>query len=326
MSENLPDHSSPRSPWQGASPWETFPPVLRNANIGMLKREPEYLAAKAGNSGAALDMADRLVTADFVESVRAMGGGYPRPILLPVLAEESAGPNKIPEAFAVTHAHRLRWTIEKKNVVQITRAYRTDSGADHRLVTHPEFAGKVDPEAGYILIDDTLTMGGTLADLRGFVLHAGGQVLGAAVAVAHEGALNLPIRHQIIDNVHRKHGVQKTEDFAHEQWGYGIECLTQGEAGHLYKAVSLDTLRDRFAAARDEHRRRLDERRTAASLSERLEGSGKGANHHVTESSLSTLRPGRHCASGPFCFCPYYTTIQRGYSHGFRITFVSIHA
>jgi hypothetical protein len=264
--------------------------VLRNANIGMLKREPEYLAAKSGNSGAALDMADRLITAGFVESVRGMGGEHPSPVLLPVLAEESAGPNKIPEMFARTLAYRLGWKVEER-VVQITRAYRTDSGADHRLVTHPEFAGKVDPEAGYILIDDTLTMGGTLSDLRGFVLHAGGQALGAAVAVAHEGALNLPIRPQMVENIYRKHGVQKTEDFAHEQWGYGIECLTQGEAGHLYKAVSLDALRDRFAAARDEHRRRLDERRTASSLSERLEGSGKGAAHRVT--STQTASPGQ---------------------------------
>ncbi len=154
MPGNHIQNSAPRSPW------EDFPAVLRNADIGTLKREPEYPAAKAGDARAALELADR--------------------------------------------------------------------------------------------------MGGTLADLRGFVLHAGGQVLGAAVAVAHEGALNLPIRPKMVENIHYKHGIQESEEFSHEQWGYGIECLTQGEAGHLYKAVSLDALRDRFTAARNEHRRRVN--------------------------------------------------------------------
>lgn len=274
MPTPLPDHSSSfaRPP---RSPWGKFPPVLRNADIGTLKREPEYLDAKAGDARAALDMADRIITAEFVESIRNMGGAHPNPVLLPVLAEESAGRNKIPEMFARTLAYRSGWSVER-NIVQITRAFHTDSGADHRLVIHPEFAGEIDPQAGYILFDDTLTMGGTLAGLRGFVLYGGGQVLGAAVAVAHEGALNLTIRPQMVENIHRKHGIEASEDFAHEQWGYGLDCLTQGEAGHIYKAVSLDALRDRFAAARNEHGRRLGASRTEAPLSERLEGFAHG--------------------------------------------------
>ncbi|OCB03812.1 hypothetical protein BBC27_00440 [Acidithiobacillus ferrivorans] len=215
------------------------------------------MLAKVGDARAALNMVDRIITAEFVESIRAIGMEHPNPVLLPVLAEEAAGRNKIPEAFATVLAFRLGWTVEK-DIVQSTRAYHTDSGADHRLVIHPEFAGESDPHAGYILFDDTLTMGGTLANLRGFILHNDGRVLGAAVAVAHEGALHLPIRPQMVENIHRKHGARESEEFTHEQWGYGLDCLTQGEAGHVYKAVSLDALRDRFAAAGDAYRRRLD--------------------------------------------------------------------
>ena len=280
----------PKNPTQSGAPrlpWADFPPVLRNANIGTLKLAPEYLAAKAGDTAAALDMADRLITVEFVEAVHGMGSGYPHPTLLPVLAEESAGRNKIPEMFAYTLANRLGWDVHE-NVVQITRAYRTDSGADHRLVIHPEFAGNIDLQAGYILIDDTLTMGGTLADLRGFILHAGGQVVGAAVAVAHEGALNLPIHPQMMENIHRKHGNQESEDFAHEQWGYGIECLTQGEAGHLYKAVSLDALRDRFSAARNAHLRRMGESRIETPLSKRPGIDGSEKNRVTASKNLSS--------------------------------------
>ncbi|MHB1631618.1 MAG: hypothetical protein ACYCQL_05305 [Acidithiobacillus sp.] len=168
----------PEDPTQNSAPrstWGAFPSVLRNAGLGVLKREPEYPAAKAGDARAALDLADRVITAEFGEAVRSMGSGHTNPVL--------------------------------------------------------------------------------------------------------------PIRPQMMDNIRRKHGIQESEDFAHEQWGYGIEYLTQGKAGHLYKAVSLDALRDRFTAARDEHRRRMGTSRTGAPLPERLEGTGKNA---VTASSLST--------------------------------------
>lgn len=248
------------------SPWGDFPDVVRIADLGSLKKEPEYWAAKAGNAVAALNLADRMVHPEFIEAVRIMVGNHPHPALLPVLAEESGGNNKIPLMLAHVLAHRLGWIVEE-NIGQISRAFHTDSGADHRLVVHSEFSGTVDPRAGYVLVDDTLTMGGTIAGLRGFVLAERGQVLGAVVAVAHDGALRLPIRPEMVDTIYRKHGIEATKEFAREQWGYGIECLTQGEAEHLRKALSLDGLRDRFSVARDAHGRRLGESRTCSSLS-----------------------------------------------------------
>lgn len=90
---------------------------------------------------------------------------------------------------------------------------------------------------------------------------------GNALTVSYDGALHLPIRPEMVDTIYRKHGIEATKEFAREQWGYGIECLTQGEAGHLRKALSLDGLRDRFSVARDAHGRRLGESRTCSSLS-----------------------------------------------------------
>lgn len=36
-----------------------------------------------------------------------------------------------------------------------------------------------------------------------------------------------------------------------QEFGYGIDQLTQGEAGHLKAAQSVDAIRDRITAARD---------------------------------------------------------------------------
>ena len=81
---------------------------------------------------------------------------------------------------------------------------------------------------------------------------------GAAVAVAHEGALHLPIRDKVQQDIFAKYGKDAVQEFCHEAFGYGIECLTQGEAGHIRKAVSLDALRDRFVAVKHAHGQRMD--------------------------------------------------------------------
>jgi len=182
---------------QARFPWGDFPDVLRNGNLGELREQPEYVAAKAGDSAAALDLADRLVRPTFVEDLRRFEAMHERLVLLPVLAEERSGSNKIPLMFADVLANKLGWGVET-DIAQVVRAWHTDAGSDHRLVVHSQFDGNIDRSVGYVLIDDTLTMGGTIADLRGYIMSRGGTVVGAAVAVAHEGAVHLPIRKRMV--------------------------------------------------------------------------------------------------------------------------------
>jgi len=41
------------------------------------------------------------------------------------------------------------------------------------------------------------------------------------------------------------------DEYWKQEFGYGIDQLTQGEAGHLKAAQSVDAIRNRIAAARD---------------------------------------------------------------------------
>lgn len=43
-------------------PWNDFPQIIRNGDLGALQREPEYQAAKSGDHKAALNLVDRLTT------------------------------------------------------------------------------------------------------------------------------------------------------------------------------------------------------------------------------------------------------------------------
>jgi len=237
--------------------WGDFPPVIRNG-LSMLSREPEYIAAKAGDWEAAVTLVYRLMTVDMVESVRALTGDDPDARIVPIQAQESTGRNKIPLAVAEVLAHQLDIGVEH-GICQVDRVFRTGASADHRLAFCPNFQGDVVPGRSYIVVDDTMTMGGTIAELRGYIMSNGGKVPGAAVMAAREGAVSLPVKQKMLDAIRQKHGEQVNE-FWKQEFGHGLEKLTQHEAGHLRAASSFESIRDRIAAARDAAGRPADER------------------------------------------------------------------
>lgn len=243
------------------SPWDGFPPAVRNGNLGELQKEPEYLAAKRGDMEAALNLAERLVRPETVEQLKAMIGDE-KPKIVPVLAAEAGGNNMIPLAYAEVLADRLGLETET-GIIQREKVHRTDSGADHRLAFNPSFTGDVEPGQKYLIVDDTLAMGGTLSSLKGYIDNRGGKVIGASAMTAHEGALDMAVKPKMLAGIEAKHG-EAMNTFWKENFGYGIDRLTQGEAGHLRKAASVDAIRDRIAAARVSASERMDARGTEA--------------------------------------------------------------
>ncbi len=239
--------------------WGDFPKVIRNGDLGDLSKEPEYQAAKQGDMEAALNLVDRLVSDETVSQIKELIGDE-TPRILPVLAAEAAGNNKIPLAFAEVLADRLGLTVET-GIIQAEKVNRTNSGADHRLAFNPSFLGDVAAGQKYLVVDDTLTMGGTLASLRGYVENRGGSVMAASVMTAHQGAVDMAVKPKMLAAIEAKHG-KEMDSFWKENFGHGIDKLTQGEAGHLKSAASVDAIRDRIAAARHGAIERLDASRT----------------------------------------------------------------
>lgn len=243
--------------------WNDFPEVIRNGNPGTLKNEPEYEAAKSGDISAAIDLVDKLLTDDTVEKIRIQIKDN-KPRILPVLAMEATGNNKIPLAMAEVIADRLSLDVEL-GIIQSDKVSRTNTGADYRLAFNPRFEGDVRQGQKYLIIDDTLTMGGTIASLRGYVENRGGKIVAACVMTAHEKALNLPVKSSMLAAIENKHG-PSVNQFWQETFGYGTEKLTQGEAGHLKSAKTVDTIRERITAARYAGIERLDTNRVETPL------------------------------------------------------------
>ncbi|XDZ52318.1 PriCT-2 domain-containing protein [Neisseriaceae bacterium CLB008] len=231
------------------TPWGDFPPVIRNSDLGALKNEPEYLAAKGGDPEAAMALVSKLITEETVQEVQNLIGDK-QPYLVPVTAVEAAGKNKIPMGMARALSAELSLPIAP-DILQANKVARTGKGIDYRFAFSPNFTGDVTPGKDYLLIDDSLSVGGTLASLKGYIESQGGKVVGAAVMTAHEGALNIVVKQPMIDAIGRKHGTGMDEFFK-RTFGYGIDKLTQGEAGHLRAAPNVDALRTRIFAARNE--------------------------------------------------------------------------
>ncbi|TWI44682.1 hypothetical protein IQ22_04697 [Pseudomonas duriflava] len=256
--------------------WGDFPAVIRNGDLGSLKNEPEYMAAKKGDMSAAIDLVEKLLTDDTVSKIKETIGDS-KSLLLPVMAVEEAGNNKIPLAFAVVLADRLGLDVDT-DIFQREKVSRTNSGSGHRLAFNPTFTGNVKKDQPYLILDDTCTTGGTLASLRGYVENRGGKVLAATVMTAHVGAIELVVKPKMLAAIDRKHGPEMNE-FWKEEFGFGIDKVTQGEAGHLKSAASVDVMRTRIATARNEAGLLLGNRGNEASQgpsqSDNLRGSGE---------------------------------------------------
>lgn len=227
--------------------WGDFPDVVFMAQLGAIKDHPRYAEAKAGDVDAAAEVVQSVLSDEVIESIRDQLGES-RPIVVPVTAEESAGRNKIPLAYAHAIASRLGLDVDTE-VVQSVRAKHTDSGAFHRIGVQPVFDGEVVPGQDYLVVDDTMTMGGTLANLRGHIEANGGRVVLASTLTGFPSAAKIKITEKMKSSLLAKHG-QALDDYLQTEFGFGIDSLTQGEAGHLRAAPSLDSIRDRIAEAR----------------------------------------------------------------------------
>jgi len=111
---------------------------------------------------------------------------------------------------------------------------------------------------GYVLVDDVITMGGTLAELA----HYSGAVAGVVILVnaARSGQLAPPAR--ITDLLERRHG-----DAIRNIFKVDPKALTAEDAQYLIGFRTVDEIRNRSVAAKQETDRRL-----RARASDRLGG------------------------------------------------------
>lgn len=227
--------------------WQGFPDSVVDTNLGAQSKDPSYEAAKAGDMKAALELVSRVMSSDAEDKVRSMIGDS-KPIVVSVHAEEAAGRNKIPLATAIELGDRLGLEVDTK-IVQATRAKRTGADGMARIGVQPEFTGDVVRGADYLIVDDTLTQGGTIAQLKTYIEEGGGHVVGAFALSGKQYSAKISLDAQTLSQLREQYG--SIEPWWRSELGYGFDGLTQSEARFILKSgLSPDQVRDRVAATR----------------------------------------------------------------------------
>lgn len=231
-----------------------IPDAMIGSTLGGASSHPDYAAAKGGDIEAAVRLAQQLVSPELVAKVRAAIGDA-KPRVVPVAGEEAAGRNKIPRAAAEVLAMRLGLETAS-GIVQANRAHRTGLDGLDRIFAPVDFSGTVVP-GSYLLVDDTLTQGGTFAALASHIRDGGGTVAGVIALTGKQYSATIQPSADTLAALRQKHGDLENEFRA--ATGYGFDALTQSEARYLARYEPAQRLRDRILDEGRRGRQRQDQ-------------------------------------------------------------------
>jgi hypothetical protein len=225
--------------------WHNFPPAILHAEELKVKKHPYYAEAKSGDADSAFILVHETISDQAVAELKALIAER-KPILVSAHAVEKDGVNAIPEAFADELGRRLCLNTDD-SVVQSNVVGHTGANGFARLARQALFDGVVQENADYILVDDFIGQGGTLANLKGFIENGGGHVIGATVLTGKPYSAILKPTEEQLSELRAKHG-KEFENWWQERFGHGFDRLTQSEARYLTRTENVDTIRDRLAS------------------------------------------------------------------------------
>ncbi len=233
-----------------------------------LKAHVAYPRAKAGDEAAALDLLLDMAVAWLYEQRARFAPGL---LYVAPHAQEATGDNAIPQALAAVCAAVWGGKAEI-GIVQSDRVYHTGADAMERMAARAQFVGTVQPGERYVLVDDVTSLGGTLAELANYIQHGGGKIKDVVVLVNAGRNPALVPQPKNVQLLNRRFG-----DEIFNIFGIKPEALTANEAQYLVGFRSVDEIRNRLAAARQE----IDRRLRSKGIARTLEGTTSGL--HVVQ-------------------------------------------
>lgn len=211
-----------------------------HADIDAVKNHPNYEGAKSGNIKDAV-----LLAKTFIDTDKLKKHDSPM-VILPITAEEKQGKNAIPLGMAQVISEHTGFPVFK-GIVQNNKAGHTGANGWHRIVSPATFEGDVLVDASFLVLDDFIGMGGTLANVRSFLLNAGAKVAGYEILTGKQESDILFLRKETLKQLRAKHG-QFEKEFK-TLVGFDYTGLTESEANYLLRAKTVERIRNQITKA-----------------------------------------------------------------------------
>ena len=219
------------------------PKVVIAGNLGSLNNHPDYEMAKKGDASAGLNVAESLVTDKLISDIKGMIGNE-KPIVVPVLSVEDGGANTIPSMATALIAEKLGLNSDG-NIRQTSFSKRTEKNGLDRIFTPVDFEGHVEKGKKYLIVDDTITQGGTFAGLENHITENGGEVIGSVALSGKQYSGTINLDQKTLQELREKYG--DIERRFIDATGYGFEGLTQSEARYILGFKQPERFRARVA-------------------------------------------------------------------------------
>ena len=239
---------------QGRSWGDSFPGVVNHTTSSVAKRHPDFYAAKHGDFDAAIRLVDALVKD---EKVMEVAHQHPNAHVAYIHRRQGDGVNMIPAAYAAKFA-ALGMTVED-DIIAVTNVSHTNASDVARLGRRVRFEGEVTRGADYILLDDFITSGAELRDLRDYISSKGGNVV--MITTFGHGSFGKLSDIRIDSDYENKLRESGITDQDLRKYGIASEigCLTISEAAKLNRMVNgrpkrtSSSVVERFSSLRQEH-------------------------------------------------------------------------
>jgi hypothetical protein len=208
----------------------------------IMLNHPSYRNAKGGSGHAGFRVARDLMPSSILNRVERVADS--NSILVPMYSPEQHGYNKIPIGMAAYISERTGIPLTP-DIIQSSRVGHTGAGAMDRMIARPLFGGKVNKGRSHILVDDVVTMGGTMGEASNYIQSLGGDIGGIISLINKSKGDRINPSESLVKDIRNRFGNAPEEEF-----GIVPEALTRPEAEYLARFGSADNLRNRAASAR----------------------------------------------------------------------------
>ena len=149
---------------EGSRWGDSFPPIVNHTSSGVARKHPDFHAAKHGDYDAALRLVDALVKDDKIADIAK---NYPQAHIVYNHKMQGGDINMIPAAYAAKFS-AIGMTVDH-DIIAVTDVAHTNATDLSRISKRMRFEGKVTKDVDYILLDDFITSGAELRDLRDYI-------------------------------------------------------------------------------------------------------------------------------------------------------------